>query len=71
MEQSIFVLFEIWWSRCFFKKVQNIVLFLNIPLLFFLQAVLVMKAFAACGTTPENVSKIIMIENQLSKKGSE
>ena len=40
-------------------------------IIIFLQAVLVMKAFAACGTTPENVSKIIMIENQLSKKGSE
>merc|ERR1719225_597129 len=37
----------------------------------FTLAVLVMKAFAACGTTPENVSKIIMIENQLSKKGAQ
>ena len=30
-----------------------------------------MKAIAACGSTPENVAKIIMIENQLSKKGAQ
>lgn len=37
----------------------------------FTLAVLVMKAIAACGSTPENVAKIIMIENQLSKKGAQ
>ena len=30
-----------------------------------------MKAIAACGATPENVAKVIMIENQLSKKGAQ
>ena len=30
-----------------------------------------MKAIAACGSTPENVAKVIMIENQLSKKGAQ
>ena len=32
---------------------------------------MVMKAIAACGSTPENVAKVIMIENQLSKKGAQ
>ena len=35
------------------------------------QAVLVMKAIAACGATPENVAKVVMIMNQLSKKGAQ
>lgn len=30
-----------------------------------------MKAIAACGSTPENFAKVIMIENQLSKKGAQ
>ena len=30
-----------------------------------------MKAIVACGSTPENVAKIIMIENQLAKKGAQ
>jgi len=37
----------------------------------FTLAVLVMKAITACGSTPENVAKIIMIENQLAKKGAQ
>ena len=32
---------------------------------------MVMKAIAACGSTPENFAKVIMIENQLSKKGAQ
>ena len=32
---------------------------------------MVLKAIAACGSTPENVAKVIMIENQLSKKGAQ
>ena len=35
------------------------------------QVVMVMKAIAACGSTPENVAKVIMVENQLSKKGAQ
>ena len=35
------------------------------------QCVMVLKAIAACGSTPENVAKVIMIENQLSKKGAQ
>ena len=30
-----------------------------------------MKAIAACGSTPENAAKVIMIMNQLSKKGAQ
>jgi hypothetical protein len=37
----------------------------------FTLVVMVMKAIAACGSTPENVAKVIMIENQLSKKGAQ
>jgi len=37
----------------------------------FTLAVLVMKAIAACGSSPENVAKVIMIMNQLSKKGAQ
>ena len=29
------------------------------------------KAITACGTTPENVAKVIMIQNQLSKRGAQ
>jgi len=37
----------------------------------FTLVVMVLKAIAACGSTPENVAKVIMIENQLSKKGAQ
>jgi citrate lyase synthetase len=33
--------------------------------------VLAQKAIAACGTTPENVAKVIMIQNTLSKRGAQ
>jgi hypothetical protein len=32
---------------------------------------LAQKSIAACGTTPENVAKVIMIQNQLSKRGAQ
>ena len=32
---------------------------------------LAQKAIAACGTTTENVAKVFMIQNQLSKKGAQ
>ena len=44
---------------------------LGLHLILILQAVLVMKAIAACGSTPENAAKVIMIMNQLSKKGAQ
>ena len=31
---------------------------------------MVQKAIAACGATPENFAKVMMIENQLSKRGA-
>ena len=31
---------------------------------------MVQKAIAACGATPENFAKIVMIENQLAKRGA-
>ena len=37
----------------------------------FSQVVLAQKAISACGTTPENVAKVIMIQNQLSKRGAQ
>jgi hypothetical protein len=43
----------------------------NFFVLFQSKVALVEKAIAACGSTPENVAKIIMIENQLSKKGAQ
>merc|ERR1712223_105114 len=36
----------------------------------FAQAVLVQKAIAACGATPETFAKILMIQNQLYKRGA-
>ena len=35
-----------------------------------IQIVMVQKAISACGATPENFAKIIMIENQLYKRGA-
>ena len=39
--------------------------------LFPLQVVMVQKAIAFCGSTPENFAKVMMIENQLSKRGAQ
>ena len=66
------------WDRHanFSTKQQNhsgdaIEIMLGLHLILILQAVLVMKAIAACGSTPENAAKVIMIMNQLSKKGAQ
>lgn len=36
-----------------------------------LKIVMCQKAIAACGSTPENFAKVMMIENQLSKRGAQ
>ena len=38
---------------------------------FQIQVVMVQKAIAFCGSTPENFAKVMMIENQLSKRGAQ